>query len=77
MQTWTLTSVAHERRSVASATYFNAYDIGMTFGALILGAIPHTFGYTVTFQVASTSMVFFALIYIVSLRREKRTESGK
>ncbi|MCL2202284.1 MAG: MFS transporter, partial [Oscillospiraceae bacterium] len=71
MQTWALTSVEQKKRSVASATYFNAYDVGMTLGALVLGAVPFVFGFSVTFQAAAAAMVIFAAVYLISLHKAK------
>jgi len=72
MQTWALSSVPQERRSFASATYFTAYDIGLTLGAVTLGALPHVFGYTITFRAASVAMALFLGVYLVSYITSRR-----
>ncbi|MDR2089014.1 MAG: MFS transporter [Clostridiales Family XIII bacterium] len=71
MQTWCISRVGAERRSVASALNFNFYDIGIGGGALILGNLFGTSGATVAFRAASACMVAFLLICLIGVRFEK------
>lgn len=73
MQSWTLTSLDADRRSVASAIYFNYYDIGMSLGSVVLGYIATGFGYVVTFRTAGVVVIAFLAVYLtatISRRRE-------
>lgn len=72
IQTWTVGCVPPERRSVASATYYNFYDIGMGFGALILGNLALITGYSLMFRWSSLAMIAFLLIYLVYIGRTGR-----
>ena len=71
MQTWTITSVAPEKRSLASAAYFNFYDIGISVGAIIIGYLVVTIGYSPSFFVAAVPMVLFIVIYLVGMRIQR------
>ena len=70
IQTWTVSSVPAERRSVASATYYNFYDIGMGFGGLILGNIALITGYSLMFRWSSLAMAAFLIIYLLYIRKK-------
>jgi MFS family permease len=77
MQSWTITSVAPERRSVASASYYNFYDIGQSAGAIVLGALVVRLGYAITFRAAACVMVVFLAVYVTAiLLRRHRLSSG-
>jgi predicted MFS family arabinose efflux permease len=72
MQSWTITSVAPERRSVASASYYNFYDIGQSVGAVALGALAARLGYAVTFRTAACVMIAFLAVYAAAVIRIRR-----
>ena len=74
IQTWTVSAVPAERRSVASATYYNFYDIGMGFGALILGNIALATGYSLMFRWSSLAMAAFLIIYLIYIRKRAGKE---
>jgi predicted MFS family arabinose efflux permease len=72
MQTWCISRVSAERRSVASALNFNFYDIGIGGGALILGNLFGSAGSAVAFRAASACMAVFLMIYLIGTRIERR-----
>ena len=75
IQTWTGSCVPPERRSVASATYYNFYDIGMGFGALLLGNLALITGYSLMYRWSSLAMIAFLLIYLLYIGRTGRKNS--
>lgn len=77
MQSWTLTSLEAERRSVASAIYYNYYDIGISIGSVALGYIAKGLGYAATFRTASAVVTVFLAVYTVTaITRKKRAARG-
>jgi predicted MFS family arabinose efflux permease len=74
MQTWCISRVPAERRSVASALYFNFYDIGIGIGAIILGALFEGYGAANAFRAASASMVVFTAICLIHTATSRRRE---
>lgn len=64
MQAWLFNSVEPEKRSLASATYYNFYDIGMGIGAVLLGMIAEEFGYSIMFRITVSCPILFLIIYI-------------
>ncbi|MDR3277980.1 MAG: MFS transporter [Oscillospiraceae bacterium] len=81
MQSWTITSVRPEERGVASAAYYNYYDIGQSIGAPVLGAaaaVGVTQGarnYGRSFILAALSMALFLIIYLAAFIKRRRAAS--
>jgi MFS family permease len=54
------------RRTEASASFMNAYDVGFGLGAAIMGQIAHLAGnYGIIYLAAAGAMLFFLIYYIV------------
>jgi MFS family permease len=60
---------APERRGAANATIFAAMDIGIAVGSLVLGVISTKFGFTVTF-ILTASIILFGIIVFSFLHKE-------
>jgi MFS family permease len=80
MQTWTITGVKPEERSVASAAYYNYYDIGQSVGAPILAGLAAATAtgeirnYALSFRAAAGVMVvFIAVLFIGRFRKRVDT----
>lgn len=63
--TWMLNQVAVERRSAASATFYNMLDIGTSTGILLLGTIGGIVGYSHMFEYVIILMVIFIVFSIL------------
>ena len=72
MQSWTLTSLEAERRSVASAIYYNYYDIGISVGSVALGYIATGLGYVAAFRSASGVVIVFLAVYITTMAMRRK-----
>jgi predicted MFS family arabinose efflux permease len=72
MQTWCVTIVGPEKRSIGSAMNFNFYDIGIGVGALVLGNVFEKFGAAFTFRIAASCMVVFLLICIIGSSAKRK-----
>ncbi|MDR3155213.1 MAG: MFS transporter, partial [Deltaproteobacteria bacterium] len=69
LQTLALTSVPSERRTVASAYFFVAFDFGMGIGAVIMGALAGLFStYRVVFVGSLIFMGLFSAFYFALFR---------
>lgn len=71
LQAWTMNRVTPGQRSVASATFFNSFDLGIGGGSFILGIIAQKTSYAYMYRCASCSMIVFLVIYLVYVLREK------
>lgn len=68
--TWILNMVRADRRSSASATFYNMLDIGTSTGIVVLGAVAGTATYRgMYFYVILTMIVFIALALYARYRR--------
>ncbi|MDR2487633.1 MAG: MFS transporter [Clostridiales Family XIII bacterium] len=66
MQTWAVSSVQPERRDIASAVFFNFYDIGIMAGSILLGNIAAAFGYPAVYLFTCIPAGLFLGVYVVS-----------
>lgn len=65
LMTWLFNSVKPERRSNASATFYNMMDIGTSLGIIALGALSSFIGYSHIFYVVLLVMLLFLAAFIV------------
>lgn len=64
LMTWLFSAVMPERRSNASATFYNMMDIGTSIGIIALGALSGLVGYTRIFYVVLAVMLFFLVSFM-------------
>lgn len=62
--TWILNMVRPERRSSASATFYNMLDIGTSTGILVLGVIAGVVGYRHMYWSVTALMICFAVLFM-------------
>jgi len=74
LQSTALRLVLPERRGVANASFFTAFDLGIGLGAILLGWISQYTGYQVLFTVSAVSVVVSLLIFTVYVRRILRVQ---
>ena len=74
LMTWMLNAVRADRRSAASATFYNMLDIGTSSGLLILGGVAGSIGYVNMYKYVLTAMVLFIFLILVHhfLRQPKK-----
>ena len=64
LQVWMFSLVTPEKRSIASATYYNFTDIGIGIGAALMGYSAEYFGFPVMFRVGACAGILYILGYI-------------
>lgn len=64
LMTWLFNSVAPERRSSASATYYNMLDVGTSGGIIVLGGVAGVIGYVNMFYYVLAAMVLFLAAFL-------------
>ena len=70
LQTWMVNIAAPERRGVASATFYNALDIGVGGGAIVLGLVAVKSGYHAIYFSSAVVVAGFILVYAAYLLKE-------
>ncbi|PLS17045.1 MFS transporter [Bacillus sp. M6-12] len=76
LQAWTITRAKPERRGIATATYFSAFDLGVGIGALFVGLLTKWLDYSATYRISIILMIVFAAVYIISMLKEKKDASA-
>ncbi|MFS0776944.1 MFS transporter [Neobacillus sp. 3P2-tot-E-2] len=73
LQAWIMNMVASNRRTEATAMFYNSFDIGIGGGAVILGFLASVSSYS--FMYFCTAVIMFSLlvIYVCSKLRKKRS----
>ncbi len=71
IQTWMFNLVPPEKRSIASATFYNMIDIGNGIGSIALGMLAGEFGYASIYWCSAIIMGIFFISYLWFLFREK------
>jgi MFS family permease len=76
-QALVIQEAAHDRRGAATATFFTSFDIGVGFGAFMLGSLVTWIGYGPMFLVSSIFLVFSFLLFYRFWRKKKAQETIK
>lgn len=65
LQAWIINRTAPERRAEANAMFYNAFDVGIGFGSILLGFIAATASYSVMYLFAAGVMATLFTVYFV------------
>ncbi len=76
LQAWAISLVSPNRRGLATATFFAAFDLGVGLGAVLFGQISHYFGYQKIYE-ASLVSIFISLILFHYFTRDSKVELVK
>ncbi|WJE17797.1 MFS transporter (plasmid) [Bacillus cereus] len=69
LQIVTLRLASPEKRGVANATFFTAFDLGIGLGAILLGFVSQLMGYQMLFIVCAVSGFISLLIFILFVKK--------
>lgn len=65
LQAWMLRSSSPEQYGAANSLFYNATDLGVAVGAVILGAISSLTDYAVMYRYSAGFMVLFVVLYVI------------
>ncbi|MBP2651477.1 MAG: mdtG 2 [Firmicutes bacterium] len=65
--TWMLNLVRSDRRSGASATFYNMLDVGTSAGAILLGTVAETTGFIRMYDYSAGAMGIFLVAFVIYL----------
>lgn len=80
LQAWVIDRVEPQRRGVATATFYNAFDIGIGSGAMLLGLVATWSNYSTMYLVSSVFFLLYLVVYVIyeqKLKRERLTAGGE
>ncbi|MBD2866678.1 MFS transporter [Paenibacillus oceani] len=66
IQAWMLRVTPRERHGAANSMYYNSTDLGVSAGAMILGAISSVSNYAVMYRYSAGFMVLFLVVYALA-----------
>lgn len=72
LQAWAVNSSPNNRRGMANATYFSAFDLGVGCGAILFGFIAEVFPYSTIYYLSAVSVTFSLILFVFMYTREKR-----
>lgn len=73
LQAWVINRAAPNRRGAANSTFFSAFDLGISGGAIILGGVAKAFNYAVMYRFSSVFLLLFVVVYLVYIIKCKAT----
>ena len=74
LMTWMLNLVQADRRSAASAAFYNMLDIGTSSGLILLGSLAGNIGYAAMYQYVAAIMVVFVLFFLLQNHFHRRNQ---
>ncbi|KQO18510.1 MFS transporter [Paenibacillus sp. Leaf72] len=77
LQAWVIDLVEPERRGVATATYYNAFDVGIGSGSILLGAVAAVTNYSTMYLLSGGFFILYIVLYVGFERRLRRKASSK
>lgn len=80
LHAWVIDRVEPQRRGVATATFYNAFDIGIGSGAMLLGLVATWSNYATMYLVSSLFFLLYLIVYFLyekKLKREGLALKGK
>ncbi len=75
LQAWVIDRVEPARRGVATATFYNAFDIGIGSGAMLLGLVATWSNYATMYLVSSLFFVIYLVVYFMYEKKLKLTKA--
>lgn len=76
LQAWVINRVEPDRRGVATATFYNAFDIGIGSGAILLGFVATWTDYATMFLYSGLFFVLYLVLYFFYEWKYGRQRSG-
>ncbi|WP_017547845.1 MFS transporter [Salinicoccus carnicancri] len=76
LQAWAVNRSENNRRGMANATYFSAFDLGVGFGAMMYGFIAEAFGYSTIYFTSAFSVTLSLILFIIMMNRLNKEQSN-
>ncbi len=75
VQAWTINLVPIEKRSLASATFYNAFDLGIGGGTIISGVVVQLTSYSEMYLYSTGFFVLYLIIYMVYIFKKNKDKN--
>ena len=77
LQTIAVKSTSNERSGIATATFLNAFDIGVGLGSFVIGILVSSTSFSFVYFVSALGVLFSAFIYYFLYHRNKNMNTVK
>ncbi|RXZ78959.1 MFS transporter [Paenibacillaceae bacterium] len=77
LQAWVIDRVAPHRRGVATATFYNSFDLGIGSGAVLLGIVVTWTNYATMYLVSGVFFVIYLIVYYWYEQRQAKQSPSK
>lgn len=64
IQAWIINRVSADKQTIATATFYNFFDLGIGVGALILGIIAEVTSYSTMYLLSTLIFIIFLVVYL-------------
>ncbi|TVT26742.1 MFS transporter [Salinicoccus cyprini] len=75
LQAWAVNRVENNRRGMANATFFSAFDLGVGLGAISYGFVAEAFGYSTIYFTSAVSVTIALILFLFIMQRYKKEQS--
>lgn len=75
LQAWAVNRVENNRRGMANATFFSAFDLGVGLGAISYGFVAEAFGYSTIYFTSAVSVAIALIIFLFIMQKYKKEKS--
>ncbi|CAM2861656.1 MFS transporter [Salinicoccus roseus] len=72
LQAWAVNRVENNRRGMANATFFSAFDLGVGLGAISYGFVAEAFGYSTIYFSSAVSVTVALILFLFIMRRYRK-----
>ena len=72
LQAWAINSVENNRRGMANATFFSAFDLGVGLGAMAYGFVAEVFNYSTIYFTSAFSVTLALILFFIMYSRQKK-----
>lgn len=72
LQAWSVQKADKNRKGMANATFFSAFDIGIGLGAMTFGQVAYVLGYQSIYFISALSVTVSLFLYFFIAYRDKR-----
>jgi MFS family permease len=76
LQAWTINRAEPNRRGAANATFYNAFDLGIGGGGMVLGAVAGVTSYAQMYRYSILFLVIYLAGYILYTRKRKEKQQA-
>ncbi|MFC3420306.1 MFS transporter [Salinicoccus hispanicus] len=74
LQAWAVNRVENNRRGMANATFFSAFDLGVGLGAISYGFVAEAFGYSTIYFTSAVSVTIALILFFYIMQKYKKEQ---